>query len=63
METYLAIGFFIGLVMIGVYWGTPIAITGPKSIGRVLFIIITAPFLWPVQLAFYGAKIFFGHKK
>ena len=57
MEIYLTIGFFVGLIMIGVYWGLPLSVTGPKSGGRVVWILISSPFVWPVSLAFYAVRL------
>jgi len=57
MELYLGIGFFVGMIMVGVYWGMPLSVTGPKSLGRVILILATAPFLWPIQLAYYGVRL------
>lgn len=57
MEIYLLIGLFVGMIMVGVYWGLPLSSTGPKSLGRVALIMISAPFLWPVQIAFYLVRI------
>lgn len=60
MGVYLTIGFLVGIVMVGVYWGLPEGKTGPKGFGRIVLILITAPFLWPVQLAFYATKFLSG---
>jgi hypothetical protein len=60
MGAYLTIGFLVGIVMVGVYWGLPEERTGPKSFGRIVLIIIAAPFLWPVQLAFYATRYLSG---
>jgi len=60
MGAYLTIGFFVGIVMVGVYWGLPIEKTGPKNFGRIILILVAAPFLWPVQLAFYATKYLSG---
>jgi len=57
METYLLIGLFAGMVMVGVYWGMPESTTGSKSVGRSIFILLTAPFLWPIQISFYAVKL------
>jgi hypothetical protein len=57
MELYLLIGLFIGMIMVGIYWALPVATTGPKSLGRVALIMISAPFIWPVQIAYYAVRI------
>lgn len=56
MGAYLLIGLFIGIVMVGVYWGLPVVKTGPKSFSRILLILVMAPFLWPIQIAFYVTR-------
>src|SRR3546814_12365418 len=53
---YFTIEFFVGLVMLGVYWGLPERTTGPTSLGRSALILVSAPFLWPVQIAFYAVR-------
>ena len=56
MDVYLIIGFFVGLIFVGVYWGLPLATTGPKSAGRVIWILVISPFVWPIALAFYAVR-------
>jgi hypothetical protein len=60
MGVYLLIGLFLGIVMVGIYWGLPLSATGPKSLGRVVLILCTAPFIWPIQVAFYATRYLTG---
>ena len=57
MELYLLIGFFFGMVMSGIYWALPITNTGPKSFGIVALYLVSSPFLWPMQLAYYVVRL------
>ena len=56
METYLVIGFIMGLIFVGVYMALPHEegeTMGAVAL-RVILILVSALFLWPLQLAFYA---------